>query len=65
MDGELASQPPIGMGDIQWGKIMAFLYEHGYDGYLSVEPHGPIWSRAPFRQKMLTLTKRYIGQFLL
>jgi sugar phosphate isomerase/epimerase len=64
MDGELASQPPIGMGDIEWGKVMAFLYEHGYDGYLSVEPHGPIWSRAPFRQKLLKLTKRYISQFL-
>lgn len=65
MDGELASQPPIGMGDIEWGKIMAFLYEHNYDGYLSVEPHGPLWSRAPFRHKMLALTKKYIGQFLL
>jgi len=64
LDGELASQPAIGMGDIEWGKVMAFLHEHGYDGYLSVEPHGPIWSRSPMRQKMLKLTKRYIEQFL-
>jgi sugar phosphate isomerase/epimerase len=64
MDGELASQPAAGMGDIQWGKVMAFLYEHGYEGYLSIEPHGPVWSREPLRETMLLLTGRYIGQFL-
>ena len=50
--------------DIEWGKVMAFLYEYGYDGYLSIEPHGPKWSRPPLREKMLLLTQRYIGQFL-
>ena len=64
MDGELASQPAAGMGDIEWGKVMAFLYEHGYEGYLSFEPHGPIWSREPLRGTMLLLTKRHIGRFL-
>jgi sugar phosphate isomerase/epimerase len=63
-DGELASQPAAGMGDIEWGKVMAFLYEHGYEGYLSFEPHGPKWSVDPLREKMLLLTQRYIGQFL-
>ncbi|NJN80977.1 MAG: sugar phosphate isomerase/epimerase [Caldilineaceae bacterium] len=42
LDGKLVSQPAAGMGDIQWGKVMAFLYEAGYDGYLSFEPHGPL-----------------------
>jgi len=65
MDGELASQPPAGMGDIQWGKIMAFLHEHDFDGALTIEPHGPIWSKPPFRRKMLLLSQRYISQFLL
>lgn len=65
LDGELASQPAVGMGDIQWGKVMAFLYEHHYDGYLSIEPHGPIWSRPPLRRTMLLLTQRYSKQFLL
>ncbi|MFQ6097888.1 MAG: sugar phosphate isomerase/epimerase family protein [Armatimonadota bacterium] len=65
MNGELASQPAAGMGDIQWGKVMAFLYEHGYEGYLSVEPHGPLWSRDSLREKMLLLSKRHIGRFLL
>ncbi len=65
MDGELVSQPAAGMGDIEWGKIMAFLYEYGYEGYLSMEPHGPLWSREPLREKMLLLSQRYISQFLL
>jgi len=64
-DGELISQPAAGMGDIHWGKVMAFLYEHEYDGYLSIEAHGPIWSRGEMRDKMLLLTKKYMSQFLL
>ena len=64
MDGELVSQPAAGMGDIQWGKVMAFLYEHRYEGYLIVEPHGPLWGRSPLREKMLILSKRHIEQFL-
>jgi len=65
MDGELVAQPAAGMGDIQWGKVMAFLYEHNYEGYLSFEPHGPLWGKPPLREKMLLLTKKYLGQFLL
>ncbi len=64
-NGELASQPAAGMGDIHWGKVMAFLYEADYRGYLVVEPHGPLWGRAPLRQKMLVLTRKYMSQFLL
>lgn len=65
MDGELASQPAAGMGDLPWGNIFAFLYEHGYDGWLSVEPHGPLWGRGELRKKMLLLSRRFVGQFLL
>jgi len=64
MDGELAAQPAAGMGDIEWGKVMAFLYEHGYDGYLSIEPHGPQWSKAPLRGLMLLLSQRHIMQYI-
>ncbi len=63
--GQLVSQPAAGMGDIQWGKIFAFLYEHNYGGWLSVEPHGLTWGRSPLREKMLLLTRRHIGQFLI
>jgi sugar phosphate isomerase/epimerase len=65
MDGQLVAQPAAGMGDIQWGKVMAFLYEHNYTGYLSFEPHGPLWGKPPLRNKMLLLTKKYLAQFLL
>ncbi|MEN6545599.1 MAG: sugar phosphate isomerase/epimerase family protein [Armatimonadia bacterium] len=68
-NGDLASQPPAGMGDIEWGKVMAFLYEADYDGYLSFEPHGDVWGwgdRAHrMRTKMLLLSKKYLDQFLL
>lgn len=63
--GELASQPPAGFGDIEWGKLFAFLYEHDYDGALSIEPHGAPWSRGEMRHKMLLLTQRYISRFLI
>lgn len=62
---ELASEPAAGMGDIQWGRIFAFLYEHNYSGWLSVEPHSAIWSRGEMRQKMLLLSRRYLNQFLI
>jgi sugar phosphate isomerase/epimerase len=63
-NGHLVSQPAAGMGDIEWGKIMAFLYEHNYRSWLSIEPHGGVWSGAGMRDKMLLLSKRYISQFL-
>jgi len=62
--GELVSQPAAGMGDIEWGKVFAFLYEHDYSGPLSIEPHGPVWSKGEMRQRMLLLTQRHIRQFL-
>jgi sugar phosphate isomerase/epimerase len=65
MDGQLVAQPAAGMGDIQWGKVMAFLYEHQYTGYLCFEPHGPLWSKPPLREQMLLLSKKYLAQFLL
>jgi sugar phosphate isomerase/epimerase len=65
IDGVLASQPAAGMGDIEWGKLMAFLYEHDYRGWLSIEPHGPIWGRSPMREKMILLSRQYIGRFLI
>jgi sugar phosphate isomerase/epimerase len=59
------SQPAAGMGDIAWGKVFAFLYEHDYHGWLSVEPHGAVWGRGELRRKMLLLTRKYLDQFLI
>ncbi|MGI6375848.1 MAG: sugar phosphate isomerase/epimerase family protein [Anaerolineae bacterium] len=64
MDGKVASQPAAGMGDIEWGKIFAFLYENDWNDYMVVEPHGPLWGRGELRWKMLKLTMRYISQFI-
>lgn len=63
-DGGLASQPAAGMGDIEWGKIFAFLYEHDCNCPLSIEPHGALWSKGEMRRKMLLLTQRHIAPFL-
>jgi sugar phosphate isomerase/epimerase len=65
MDGQLVAQPAAGMGDVHWGKVMAFLYEHNYQGYLCFEPHGPLWGKPPLRSKMLLLSKQHLSQFLL
>ena len=68
-NGELVSQPAAGMGDIEWGKVMAFLWEHDYRGYLSMEPHGDVWGWGPraadMRNRMLLLSKKYLNQFML
>ena len=65
MGGKLVSQPAAGMGDVAWGKVMAFLYEHHYDGHLCFEPHGGIWSRGEMKEKMLLLSKKHLSQFLM
>lgn len=64
-EGEVISQPAAGMGDVPWGPLFAFLHEHGYSGWLSMEPHGPLWSREPLRSRMLLLSKRYLESFVL
>lgn len=64
-DGQLISQPAAGMGDVPWGPLFAFLHEHNYTGWLSMEPHGPLWSREPLRSRMLLLSKRYLEPFVL
>ena len=63
-NGKLICEPALGMGDIEWGKLMAWLYQHNYNGWLSVEPHGSHWSKGELRRKNLILSKRYISQFL-
>ena len=45
-------------------SFFAFLHEHDYQGYLSMEPHGPKWSRPPLMKKMVLLSKRHIEQFM-
>jgi len=57
-------QPAVGQGDIPWGRVMAMLYHHGYDGWISVEPHGPLWGKGGSRYTGILLAKKHIEQFM-
>lgn len=37
------ADPPAGMDDIRWGAVFSILYDRGYDGDLSIEPHSSTW----------------------
>ncbi len=62
--GRIVSQPPAGMGDMRWGPILTFLYERGYDGYLSLEPHMAAWNSGEGLRRNLVLSRRHLEQFL-
>lgn len=64
-DGRGISEPPAGMGDIEFPKVMAFLYQHEYTGYLSIEPHGYTWGRGELRRKNILLSKKYLEPMLI
>ncbi len=57
-------QPTVGQGDLQWGKMMGMLYLHGYDAWISVEPHGPIWGKGSNRYRGIQLATKYIQLFM-
>jgi len=57
-------QPAVGQGDIPWGKVMAMLYHHQYDGYISVEPHGPVWGKEEHRHTGILLAKKHVELFM-
>ena len=64
VNGRSVAEPPAGMGDIQFPKVMAYLYQHNYNGYLSIEPHGGTWGRGELRRKNILLSKRYLEPML-
>lgn len=53
---------PAGTGDINWGGIIALLYEAGYQGDLALETHSPFWW--DHLELDLKLSQRHIEQFL-
>ncbi len=65
LNGRSIAEPPAGMGDIEFPKVIAFLYQHGYDGYLSIEPHGGTWGRGELRRKNILLSKKYLEPMLI
>lgn len=61
-DAEL--EPPPGLGELSWGRLFALLHHHGYDGYVSIEPHGAFWSQPANRWTYIRLALRHISQFM-
>jgi sugar phosphate isomerase/epimerase len=53
---------PAGTGDINWGGIIALLYEAGYQGDLALETHSRFWW--DHMELDLKISKRHIEQFL-
>ena len=53
---------PAGMGNINWGSVMALLYEEGYTGDFAIETHSAYWGSN--MEKDLILSKRHLEQFI-
>ncbi len=54
---------PPGMGQINWGTVIACLYEVGYDEQIAIEPHSAYWYAEGY-ERGLILAKRHLEQFL-
>ena len=54
---------PAGMGQINWGSVIAALYEVGYDGQIAIEPHSHYWFTDGY-ERGLVLAKRHLEQFM-
>lgn len=63
-EGHSIGEPPAGMGDIEFPKVLAYLYQAAYEGYLSIEPHGELWSHGELRRKNILLSQRYVQSLL-
>jgi sugar phosphate isomerase/epimerase len=57
-------EPPVGMGQIEWNKLIAMLYDFHYDSYLVIEPHGPMWRDEDKIANHIILSKRHLEQFI-
>ena len=56
--------PPAGIDVINWRAFFAALYQHGYDGDLSIEPHSRTW-RGELGEKGVRYTIKYIRDLML
>ncbi|MBS6645069.1 MAG: sugar phosphate isomerase/epimerase [Clostridiaceae bacterium] len=64
-NGDYEIEPPVGMGDLAWNKIIAMLYGFGYNDYIVIEPHGPMWSKPDKMAQHILLSKRHLEQFII
>lgn len=56
--------PPAGLDCINWRAFFGILYKHGYDGYLSIEPHSRTW-QGEKGEKGLKYTIKYIRDLMI
>ncbi len=56
--------PPAGLDSINWRAFFGILYKHGYDGYLSIEPHSQTW-RGEKGEKGVEYTIKYIRDLMI
>jgi len=61
-DGEI--EPPPGMGELHWGHLLGILHQHGYHGWVSIEPHGAFWNAPANRWRYVRLAARHLRQFM-
>ncbi len=56
--------PPAGLDSINWRAFFGILYKHGYDGYLSIEPHSMTW-QGEKGEKGVQYTVKYIRDLMI
>lgn len=56
--------PPAGLDAINWRAFFGILYKHGYDGYLSIEPHSATW-QGEKGEKGIKYTIKYIRDLMI
>lgn len=55
----------LGLGDLNWNKIIANLYEIGYEGTISIEHEDPVWEGSPEKvQAGLIRARNHVKQFI-
>ncbi len=63
-DDCLYDNPPAGIDSINWRAFFGALYQHHYDGYLSIEPHSKTW-QGELGEKGVKYTIKYIRDLML
>ncbi len=64
-NGHWVNDPPAGVDRTNWPEVFALLYEHEYNGGLSLEPHSARWaSDSDLGKKGLQFSINYIKQFI-
>ena len=63
-EGSWYDNPPAGIDSINWRAFFAALYQHDYDGYLSIEPHSATWLGEK-GEKGLKYTIKYIRDLMI